>query len=124
MALTNLQKLTVLKHIGLPLTTIDTTRTDYSKIISDRLDYVTGDVQTLIVDVLTRLDGMELRLAKAMTRSGVKRIDDIEFFGAEGTLSEFDVLRGEKRKLIGELADLLNLRGYVKRSGSMQVCVG
>lgn len=124
MALTNLQKLTILQHIGLPLTMMDPTKLDYSKIITDRLNNVDGDIQTLVEDKLTRIDGTEERISKALTRSGVRRIDDIEFFGGEGSRTEFDVLRGEKRRLINELADLLNLRGYTRSSSMGGVCVG
>lgn len=104
--------------------TINSAKLDYSKIITDRLNDVTGDHQVLVEDLLTRIGGTEVRISKALTRSGVRRIDDIEFFGGEGSRTEFDVLRGEKRRLIEELERLLNLRGYTRSSGMGGVCVG
>lgn len=109
MALSNLQKLTVLKYLGLPLTSIDSTKLAFSNIINNRLNDVTGDYQTLVEDTLAKLEGTDQRLAKALTRAGVKAIDDIEFFGENAGRTEFQILRSEKNNLIIELANLLDI---------------
>jgi hypothetical protein len=61
-----------------------------------------------------------------LSRTGVKRIDDIEFFSDEKSgSSELTILRGERKKLIRELASILDVAIGSGSSGSnmVNICV-
>lgn len=97
--------MTALRHLGWPPTTIDSTSLDYSKIVSDRLTNASTVVQGMVRDYFDRIEKLDEKLDKAISRAGVKQIDDITLRDGE-----IDILRRERKKLIKELATLLNIR--------------
>jgi hypothetical protein len=104
MALTNLEKIKVLRHLGWPAKTTDPTSLSYSKIASDKLINLSDEILSEVRYFLERIEKLDSRLDGALDRAGVKSIDDIELNGDEMT-----ILRSEKRKLVKELATLLDL---------------
>lgn len=118
MALTNLEKIKVLRYLGWPAKTIDSTSLSYSKIASDRLTGLDSDIESEVRYFMDRIAKLDDKLESGLARAGVKSIDDIEFNGEELT-----ILRGEKKKLIRELAILLDLAILSGASGSSQGCV-
>lgn len=108
MAFTGAQKVKILQYLGWPGNTINPDALSYSKIISDRLLFVLPDVETVVADLLTKLAAVETSQSTALDSTGVKKIDDIEFFGnADGT--KLQALQKEKNRLIRELASLLDI---------------
>lgn len=117
MALSETEKVKVLRHLGWPAKTLDSTSLSYSKMISDRLANVSAVMEAEVRQYLERIAILDDRLTKALSRAGVKRIDDIEFNG-----DEMPTLRKEKRRLVIELATLLDIG--VQGGGMMgNVCV-
>jgi hypothetical protein len=118
MALSELEKVKVLRLLGWSAKTLDSTSTSYSKIISDRLENLSAATLAEVAYFLDRLDKLETRLDSAISRAGIKSIDDIELFG-----DEFTVLRKEKTKLIRELSVLLDIFIVGASSAPSQGCV-
>lgn len=108
MAFTTTEKIKILKFLGWPANTINSQSLSYSKIVSDRLLLVLPEAETEVRAYLTRLEAIETSLVGAVDSSGVKKIDDIEFFGAaDGT--KLSALRNERNRIIKELATMLDL---------------
>lgn len=123
MALSDSQKNRILRLLCFPYGTLVSTSLDYSKIISDRLANLTAAGQVEVEEILEWIERTDEQLAKAINSSGVKRIDDIEFFGAsEG--SKADVLRKEKNRYISDLSSILGIPNMCRHRGSMgNICV-
>jgi hypothetical protein len=117
-ALTDGEKIKILRFMGWPAKTTDSTSLSYSKIISDRLSNLSDPILAETRYLLDRIEGLDDRLEAAITRAGVKRIDDIELSG-----NEFEVLRKEKNKLIRELGVLLDIAIIGGSSMPSQGCV-
>lgn len=113
-------KYKILDYLGYPVKTLDTNAVVYSKIISDRLSNFDADAEAIINDMIAKLDAIEVRLDKAVTRAGVKSVDDIEFFGGEGGSSELGMIRSERLKLIRKLASFLDIPVGANARGGMQ----
>lgn len=118
MALSQTQKYTVLRYLGWPLRTIDSTSLSYSKIISDRLTYFPSDAEDLLTAQLDRVEEIDGQLNKMVKRSNVKSVDDIEFF-EDGTYD----LRRERSKVIKDIAVMLDMALGPGYSGSCMVNV-
>ena len=126
MAFSNAEKIKILKFLGWPANTINSTSLSYSKIISDRLLNVMTEAEDEVRTLLDRLEAIETSLIDAVDSSGVKKIDEIEFFGAQdGT--KLSALRSEKKRVIYELATLLDMAFGPRYSGGVpsmgNVCV-
>lgn len=117
MAFTETEKVKILRYIGWPPTTIVSTSLDYSKIVSDRLTNASTVTQGLVRELLDRVEKLDLKLDTAISRAGVKQIDDITLRD-----NEIEILRKERRKIFREIALLVNIRMI---GGSMMgtVCV-
>lgn len=122
MAFTDAQKYKIIRLLGYPLNTLDPDSLSYSKIIADRLLSVPAAAEEEVTGILTRLEELDTQLVSAVNSTGVKKIDDIEFFSSsEG--NKIDELRKERRKLIKELAMMLDIR-LLSGGGSMgTVCI-
>ena len=118
MALTNPQKYTILRYLGWPVKTIDPTSLSYSKILSDRLS-VPEDCEDMLQELLDRVETIDEQLQAMVARSNVKQVDDIQFF--ENGSSE---LRGERKKVIREIACMLDFPIGPGAGGSSMFCVG
>lgn len=105
MAFSETEKVQILRHLGWPPTTIDSTSLDYSKIVSDRLTNASTAVQGIVRDLLDRVETLDVKLEKALSRMGVKQIDDITLRD-----NEVENLRRERRRIFKEIAVLLNIR--------------
>lgn len=119
MALTQTQKQQVVFYLCWSGKSIISGSTDYNSQVSDALNNLNSDIENQVIDLLTKLDNIDSKLANAANRSGVKSIGDIEFFDN----SALDNLRSERRrlgKLLGQLLDI----PYKCGGGSMtNVCV-
>lgn len=121
MAFTDEEKYKIIRFLGYPANTLKTDSLSYSKIISDRLLNVETAAEDEIRLIIDRIIALDEGLVTAVDQSGVKRIDDIEFFGASDG-SKLSELRKERSRLIKELAMMLDIR--MMSGGSMgNVCV-
>ena len=108
MAFTTSQKLKILKFLGWPANTINSESLSFNKVVSDRLLLVLPEAEEEVRAYLDRLDALETSLVAAVDSTGVKKIDDIEFFGAQdGT--KLSALRSERNRIIKELAIMLDI---------------
>jgi len=120
MALSTTQTFRILRLLCYPRGTTDSTSMDFSNIISGKLSSITGDAQVEVEKLLEWIDEIEDQLDKSFANAGVKRIDDIEFFGNDGP-SKVDLLRKEKSKYLNELAIFIGIAN--RCSGSSMGCV-
>lgn len=109
MAFTTSEKVKILKYLGWPASTLDPNSLSYSKIISDRLLTTIPEGETEAREYIERIMELDNQLKAAVSQSGVKRIDDIEFFGAEDGGNKTSELRKERKRLVRELASLLDI---------------
>jgi len=108
MAFTTSEKIKILKFLGWPSNTINSVSISYSNIINDRLLLVLPEAEEEVRTYLDRLDALDASLIAAVDSTGVKKIDDIEFFGAsDGT--KLAALRSERNRIIKELAIMLDI---------------
>jgi hypothetical protein len=122
MAFTSEEKYKIIRFLGYPANTLRQGSLSYSKIISDRLLDLESPAEEEVRGILDRLDALDTSLQSGVSQAGVKRIDDIEFFGASEGATKLEELRRERRRLIKELAMLLDICAMT--SGSMgDVCV-
>lgn len=104
MALTQTEKYDCLRYCGHPIRTIDSTSMSYSKIIADRLTTFPSDAETILREMLGRVETIDEQLESMVSRSNLKKFEDIEFF--ENGSSE---LRRDRSKVIREIACLLDI---------------
>lgn len=109
MAFTTGEKIKILKFLGWPANTINPDTLSYSKIVSDRLLLVLPEAEEEVKAYLDRLDAIELSLVAAVDSTGVKKIDDIEFFGSQDGGTKLSALRSERNRIIRELAIMLDI---------------
>lgn len=108
MAFTTSEKIKILKFLGWPANTINSESLSFNKVVSDRLLLVLPEAEEEVRAYLDRLDALETSLVAAVDSTGVKKIDDIEFFGAQdGT--KLSALRSERNRIIKELAIMLDI---------------
>ena len=104
MALTDTQKTDVIFHMGWPGKTLLEGSTDYSKIISDRLDGLTDEMEALIGKLLGKIKKIDDKLMEALDRFSTKRVDDIEL-----NPRERELLRAERRRYLNQLSELTDV---------------
>lgn len=112
------QQKTILRLLCYPRGTIDPTSMDYSNIITRQLTGIDGEDQEQTELILQWIDQTEDQIDKAVNSAGVKRVDDIEFFGnADGTKT--DVLQSQLAKYLKQLSDWLGIPNRCAGCGSM-----
>ncbi len=119
MALTQVQKYTVLRYLGWPVKTIDSTSTSYSNIINGRLSGFPDDAEGMLLSLLDRVEVIDETLQSMVARANVKSVDDIEFF-EDGTYD----LRRERGKVIREIAVMIDIAMGPGYGGGSMVNVG
>lgn len=117
MAFTDMEKTQIVTVLGWPGTTVMVGGLAYNKGVNDRLTSITASIETLARAKLTAITAVDAKIDKVQNSAGIKSVDDIEFF--EGGL---DTIRGERRKLINELGELLDIPN-VKTAGVLSVGV-
>jgi hypothetical protein len=126
MAFTSAQNIKLVTILGWPAKVLDNTNTSYNSTIYARITGIDSDMENLVTEYMDRLEDLEGKLSIGLARTGVKRIDDIEFFGNDGSgSSELNVLRAEKKRLLKELASILDIALGLGASNSnmVNVCI-
>lgn len=106
MALVDSDKYKIITLLGYPAKTIVTSSTHYNSLVADRLINLNDDIEAIIADKLDEIDEAEAKLTPAVKRAGIRRVGDIEF---EQGGTELEIIRKEKRRLLKELATLLDI---------------
>ena len=109
MAFTSEEKYKIIRYLGYPANTLVPTSLSYSKIISDRMLSLEAQAEEEVRSILDRIVEIDSGLQSAVSQAGVKRIDDIEFFGSKDGGDKLSELRRERRSLIKELSQLLDI---------------
>lgn len=117
MALTSAQKTKILRILCYPIGAIDPNSMDYNKGVADRLDYIAGDGQAEVEDLLEKIEAADDKIASAVNQEGVKRIDDIEFF-EDRSMN----LQSAKRRYVEELSNLTSVPSRCRSSRMGHVC--
>lgn len=112
MALTDQEKADIIYQLGWPGLTIVPNSTDYSKPIVDNLTTPTAQMEVQIRALLERLSKLDLKIEAATCRLSASQVGDIKL-----NENELHFLRKEKKMLLRELSDLLDI-AIVRQGGS------
>ena len=118
MAFTEAQKAQVRLALGYPYT-----YQDRNSRLESAFDLLGADaaVSAIVVSVLTSLTAVGTSLAASLSKAGLKRAEDIEWYQSGGGSSVIDQQRAEGRRYCGQLsilfgvpimADMFGVAGY------------
>lgn len=120
MALSDSKKMKIVTLLGWPGKVLVQSSTHYSSLVADRLDNLTPEIESLVKGLLTKIDSIDASLVKTYGKAGLKRVGDIEFYGNGQSFSD---LKTERKRLLKELSDMLDI-SYVKKNGvNVGICV-
>lgn len=105
MALSDAQKADIRRWLGYPDPSVSSTTTRWA--IEANMDEVSAAGETVIGEILTRLDAIWTQVTSLRSRAGLKKVEDIEFFGGGDGL---DVMGMEGNDLVDQLARTLDVR--------------
>lgn len=118
MALTDFQKHEIVRLLGWSGKSLIEGSLDYNTVMVSRLNNLNSHIEGQVITLLDRIEVMDQKLEKAMSRAAVKIIGDITL-----NENEFYLLRKERKKLLKELSDLLGIEIIGSVNGMMSVCV-
>lgn len=118
MALTSQEKADLIFQLGWPGLTIVADSTDYNKTIVDNLDSVSSQMEPQIRNILSRIKKLDSHLEEALCRLSASQVGDITL-----NKDEIYLLRKEKKNLLREVSDLLDIPIMRQGSGGVSVCV-
>lgn len=122
MALEADEKLKVVRLLGWPGLVLTPTSQSYNSTVNTRISNLPEEVEDEVRVLLLRIEGLDEKREAALCRASTKKIDDIEL-----NENELTILGNERKKLIGELSDLLEIMIYPNSSqanrGMVGVCV-
>ncbi len=107
------EKHTLIRLLGWPGRTLDSTSTAYNTIVTDRATNMTGEMEADVRGLLERIQELDEKLEKALCRAAVKEVDGVTLNSEQ----EIMLLRRERRRLLMELAELTEIP-LVSRVGS------
>lgn len=114
MALTQKEKYQVIFELGYPGKVLIEDSTHYDRVTARRLENLPPELEELVREVLLNLITVRSKLTASQGRALVKRVGDIELNPEEGT-----ILSGEFRRLLAQLASLLDLHVLVRSVGGV-----
>ncbi len=120
MALTNLQKNKALEYLGFPLKVLDDTSEFYSPIIISRLTNLLPDSETVIADVISKLDDVYSKIVDSQTRMLALGVDNIKI-----NPDEFKLLQRARSFWVRKLSQTTSLpvAEAIEGGGSVGVVV-
>ena len=104
MALTDTQKAQVIYFLGWPGKTLMENSTNFSKVVSDRLDNLSTDIENQVATLLAKLKKVDDKLEEAMCRFAATKVGNVETNENERSL-----LKGERKRYQCLLSDLLDI---------------
>lgn len=118
MALTSPEKNKIVQLLGYGGKILQPGSVIFNKILNDRLDQLPVDTEDLVRSYyLCSIQKIETQVYSAPTRLMAKKVGDIDINNRE-----LEQLRGERKKLIREMAQHLDIP-YVGISNNVNVCV-
>lgn len=116
MALSDKDKHRVIFYLGWSGLTIVTGSSQYNSVVNDRLGVVNVQIESLTKGILSRLEMLDTKLEAAACRLAASKVDGIE-------LNEDEIykLRSERKRLIRELSDHLDIP--IEKSGGVNIGV-
>jgi hypothetical protein len=107
MALSDEQKHDVIFFLGYPGKTLISGSTNYSNIVSDRLDNLNDQIETQVAKLLRKLKKVDEKIEEAMCRFSTEKVDDVKLNENERVL-----LSNERKRYIRQLSELLDISMY------------
>ena len=108
----------MVRLLGWPGKILLTGSTHYNNIIAARLINLDSYIESEVHVLVERVGKLDEKLDDALCRVSTKRVDDIEL-----NTDEMPILRAERRRIIRELSELLDIP-MMNGNGMMgQVCV-
>lgn len=116
MALTDAQKHKVVFVLGWSGLTIVANSTQYNSVVVDRLSNLNAEIEKIVKGILARIDSLDLKLDAAACRLSASEVQDIVL-----NPEEIRMLRSERKRLIRELSDHLDIP--IEKSGGVNIGV-
>lgn len=116
MALTDSQKHKVIYYLGWSGLTLVVGSTQYNTIVNNRLTDLNSHIELIVLGILERLESLDAKLAAAACRLSASEVQDIVL-----NPDEIRMLRSERKRLIRELSDHLDIP--IEKSGGVNVGV-
>lgn len=104
MPLTNAQKNKVLQLLGYPGKSLDVGSVLYDKVLSDRLDSLSADTESLVVSLLGNITTLETQISAAPARFIAEGVGDIKL-----NKEEIEKLRKERKIVAREIGVVLDI---------------
>jgi len=104
MALNQSEKNDVIRLLGWPASTIVEGSSSYNRIITQRVSGLSEEAETDVRRMLERIEGLDLKLDKALDRLSLR-----SFAGIELNPEEVPMLRKERNRLIKELSQIVDV---------------
>lgn len=117
------EKAEIIRLLGWPGNTINPSSLSYNNMITSRFLVVTEYAIDQALKLVERIEALDEKLETAISQSGVKRIDDIEFFGGSDGPTRMDELRKERKRLVRELSQLLDIQIFGGGGSMGNVCL-
>lgn len=116
MALTDKQKHQAIRHLGWSAQTLIANSTQFNSVVNDRVSFVNAQLERIAKELVDCIDQVDTQLKDAQCRVSTSKVDNM-------TLNEDEIpmLKKEKRRLIRELSDHLDIP--IVKSGGVMVGV-
>ncbi len=118
MALSDKEQYTVIRLLGWPAKTLVVGSTHYNSLIAARLSGLPAEVESDVRLLIERLEKLDEKLEGALCRASTKKVDNLEL-----NPLEMEVLRGERRRVLREISDLLDIPLMASGGVNISVCV-
>lgn len=112
MALSLQQQQDIIYYLGWPGKTLLVASTHYNSVIASRVVSLIPEIESRAIKLLTRIENIDRILEQALSRMSTLEVTDIKLDPNEAAR-----LRRERRIIINELSDLLDIE-VMKSSGS------
>lgn len=118
MALNDLQKHEIIRHLGWAAKSLLTDSTHYNSVIVSRLTNLNSTIEAQVAGVLSRLDAIEKQLDSARCRLTASEVGDIVT-----NENEIPMLRKEYWKWLRQLSDLIDIEIIRSKNDCISVVV-
>lgn len=122
MALTDSEKLKVVRFLGWPGHVLTVGSSSYNSTVASRLAALTVPMEEALRDLLEDIDDLDEKREAALCRASTKEVGDIVL-----NENELSILSTERKALLGEISDLIDIMIFPSSSqakGNMvNVCI-
>ena len=111
MALTAAEKIKVRRYLGYP--TVVPSNDFLGRTMNDLSAEAATEISAILVQIAA-IDSAAISAASASGRAGIKRVEDVEFFGAGSSFAAQDAMRA---KLVNDIANMLGVPLFSSSGG-------